>query len=75
MGHSEDMSKVYNHPNPADVKKMLREQVYNIEDLPPEKKKRGQPTMVSVTLKAQPIDLTALKESINAFSRVIKKFA
>jgi len=38
MGHSEDMSRAYNHPNPADVKKMLREQVYNIADLPPERK-------------------------------------
>jgi len=38
MGHSDDMSKIYNHPNPSDVKKMLREQVYNIEDLPEEEK-------------------------------------
>lgn len=38
MGHSEDMSKTYDHPNPNDIKKMLREQVYQLEDLPPEKK-------------------------------------
>jgi len=40
MGHSEDMSKAYNHPNPEDVKKMLRDQVYNIEELPEEKKNK-----------------------------------
>jgi integrase len=39
MGHSDDMSKVYKHPNPDDVKKMLRDQVYNIEDLPHETKR------------------------------------
>lgn len=38
MGHSEDMSKTYKHPNPSDIKKMLREQVYNIEELPKERK-------------------------------------
>jgi integrase len=38
MGHSEDMSETYKHPNPSDIKKMLREQVYNIDDLPIEKK-------------------------------------
>lgn len=38
MGHSEDMSGTYKHPNPSDVKKMLREQVYHIQDIPIEKK-------------------------------------
>jgi len=38
MGHGSDMSKVYNHQNPEDVKKMLRDQVYNIENLPEQNK-------------------------------------
>jgi len=36
MGHSEDMSKTYNHQNPDNIKKMLKDQVYNIENLPVE---------------------------------------
>ena len=38
MGHSEDMSSTYTHLDKEDVKKMLKDQVYKIEDLPPEKK-------------------------------------
>ena len=38
MGHSEDMSSTYTHLDKEDVKKMLKDQVYNIEDLPPKKK-------------------------------------
>lgn len=38
MGHSKEMSPVYTHDQKEEVKKMLREQIYHIEDLPPEKK-------------------------------------
>ena len=38
MGHSEDMSSTYTHLDKEDVKKMLKEQVYHLEKLPPEKK-------------------------------------
>ncbi len=38
MGHSEDMSSTYTHLDKEDVKKMLKEQVYKIEDMPPEKR-------------------------------------
>ena len=38
MGHSEDMSKTYTHLDKEDVKKMLKNQVYKIEDLPEERK-------------------------------------
>jgi len=38
MGHSEDMSSTYTHLDKEDVKKMLKEQVYHLEELPPEKK-------------------------------------
>lgn len=38
MGHSEKMSKVYTHLKDDEVKQMMKDQVYNIEDLPPVKK-------------------------------------
>lgn len=38
MGHSQDMSKVYDHTSSADVKKMLKDQIYHIEELTPEEK-------------------------------------
>ena len=38
MGHSKDMSETYTHLDDEDVKKMLKEQVYKLEELPPEKK-------------------------------------
>ncbi len=39
MGHSEKMSKVYTHNKDEAIKKMLKDQIYHLEDLPPEKKK------------------------------------
>lgn len=38
MGHSSDMSKTYTHLDKEDVKSMLKNQVYKLEDLPEEKK-------------------------------------
>ena len=38
MGHSEDMTKTYTHLDSQEVKEMLKEQIYKLEDLPPEKK-------------------------------------
>jgi integrase len=38
MGHSENMSKVYTHDKSKEIKQMLKDQIYNLEDLPPEKK-------------------------------------
>jgi len=38
MGHSEDMSKVYTHLDTKEIKEMLKNQVYKLEDLPEEKK-------------------------------------
>lgn len=38
MGHSEDMSSTYTHLDKEDVKKMLKEQVYKIDDMPEETK-------------------------------------
>jgi len=38
MGHSEDMSSVYTHLDQKEVKKMMKNQIYKLEDLPPEKK-------------------------------------
>lgn len=38
MGHSGDMSKVYEHFDKDEIKEMLKNQVYKIEDLPEEKK-------------------------------------
>jgi integrase len=38
MGHSNDMSKKYTHLDIEDIKKMMRNQVYNLSELAPEKK-------------------------------------
>lgn len=38
MGHSKDMSYTYTHLDKKEVKEMLKNQVYKIEDLPPEQK-------------------------------------
>lgn len=39
MGHTEKMfDKVYSHVTQDEIKNMLKKQVYNIEDLPPERK-------------------------------------
>jgi len=38
MGHSKDMSYRYDHTNPDRVKKMLKDQIFHLENLPPEKK-------------------------------------
>lgn len=38
MGHSEDMSEFYTHLDESDVKEMLKNQIYKLEDLPEEKK-------------------------------------
>ncbi len=37
MGHSEDMSKVYTHLDTKEIKQMLKDQVYKIEDVPEDK--------------------------------------
>ncbi len=38
MGHSADMSKVYTHLDKNEVKDMLRNQIYKLEELPAERK-------------------------------------
>jgi uncharacterized alpha-E superfamily protein len=38
MGHSEDMSNIYTHLDSKEIKEMLKNQVYKLEDLPEEKK-------------------------------------
>lgn len=38
MGHSKDMSYTYTHLDKKAIKEMLKNQVYKIEELPPEKK-------------------------------------
>lgn len=38
MGHSEDMSKTYTHIDATHIKEMLKNQVYNIDKLPKERK-------------------------------------
>ena len=38
MGHSDDMSKVYSHFDKKEIKDMLKNQVYKLEELPEEKK-------------------------------------
>lgn len=39
MGHSADMSEVYTHLDESEIKKMLKDQVYKLEELPPEQKR------------------------------------
>ena len=38
MGHSEDMSNVYTHLDSKEIKEMLKNQVYKLEEIPEEKK-------------------------------------
>ena len=38
MGHTKEMSKVYTHIKADEIKNMMKEQVYHLEELPPEKK-------------------------------------
>lgn len=38
MGHSEDMSDVYSHFDKEEIKEMLKNQVYKLEEIPEEKK-------------------------------------
>jgi predicted phage tail protein len=38
MGHSDDMSEVYSHFDKEEIKEMLKNQVYKLEDIPKEKK-------------------------------------
>jgi len=38
MGHSQEMSKVYTHDKAKEIKEMLKNQIYKIEDIPEEKK-------------------------------------
>lgn len=38
MGHSEDMSHLYTHLDEREIKEMLKNQIYKLEDLPPERK-------------------------------------
>lgn len=38
MGHGEDMSEVYTHLDQKEIKEMLKQQIYKLEDLPEEKK-------------------------------------
>lgn len=38
MGHSADMSEVYSHFDKKEIKEMLKNQVYKLEDMPEEKK-------------------------------------
>lgn len=38
MGHAKNMKDVYLHLNSDKIKKMLKDQIYNLEELPPEKK-------------------------------------
>ena len=38
MGHSKDMSYFYEHLDSKKIKEMLKDQIYKLEDLPPEKK-------------------------------------
>jgi len=38
MGHSKNMKNVYQHCNAEKIKQMLKDQIYHLEELPPEKK-------------------------------------
>ena len=61
MGHSEDMSDIYTHLDKEDVRRMLTEQVYRFEELPPEKKHKLEK------------DVEKLKNEIDVLKSSIKK--
>lgn len=70
MGHSEKMSKVYTHPDKEKIKKMLKDQIYHLEDLPPEKK-----TELQEEIKKQNIEIQTLRnenEEIKNFLEQIR---
>lgn len=48
MGHSEDMSATYTHLDKEDIEKMLKDQVYNIEDMPTEKKSKLENDVIEI---------------------------
>jgi integrase len=49
MGHSKDMSRRYTHIDDVDIKNMLKNQVYKIEDLPPATKHKLEIAMEKIT--------------------------
>ena len=59
MGHSKEMSSVYTHDNKEEVKRMLKDQVYHIEEMPEEE--RGE-------LKKE---VTDLKKSVSSLKELI----
>ena len=72
MGHSEDMSNVYTHLDNNKLKEMLKNQVYKLEDLPPETK--AELEMEIDELKKQMKDMEDFqKDAPNIILNLLKK--
>lgn len=67
MGHSEDMSKVYSHFDKKEIKEMLKNQVYKLEELPEEKKHELEKEINEIKKEsiAQQNEITKLKSEVN----------
>lgn len=75
MGHSEDMSKVYSHFDKEEIKEMLKNQVYKLEDLPEEKKHEleGEIDKLKKSNITQQDEITKLKAEVQKFLRISKR--
>ena len=58
MGHNRDMSYVYDHTNSEAIKKMLKDQIFHIEDLPPEKKDEYEKKIAALTGRMEKMEHT-----------------
>jgi len=61
MGHSEDMSKTYTHLDTEDIKRMMKEQIFKLEELPPEKKSELEARIKSLEDKMKRMELILKK--------------
>ncbi len=69
MGHSKDMEDVYTHLDTSTLKKIIKDQVYKLEDLPEERKHELEKDVEE--LKKQ---IKSIKDSENAFSKKFLQF-
>ncbi|MEK6885337.1 MAG: tyrosine-type recombinase/integrase [Nanoarchaeota archaeon] len=69
MGHSADMSEVYTHLDESEIKKMLKDQVYKLEELPPKEKREFEEKLEELSKKQE--SLQAELESRKDYDSVL----
>lgn len=65
MGHSKDMSYFYEHLDSKKIKEMLKDQIYKLEDLPPEKKAE-----LEKQIEEQRKQVTSLQEEMKGVDKI-----